>query len=49
MREVRMEGDVLEVDHSRSVFVVKASLRLVEHGEASSERLEIVNGVKSID
>ncbi|MCI76865.1 hypothetical protein A2U01_0098135, partial [Trifolium medium] len=28
------------------MFVVKASLRLVELGEAYSERLEIVNGVK---
>ncbi|MCI33201.1 hypothetical protein A2U01_0054418, partial [Trifolium medium] len=31
------------------VFIVKASLRLVEHGEAYSERLETVNGVKSMD
>ena len=31
------------------VFVVKASLRLVEYDEAYSERLEIVNGVKSMD
>ncbi|MCI69370.1 hypothetical protein A2U01_0090632, partial [Trifolium medium] len=30
-------------------FVVETSLRLVEHGEASSERLEIINGVKSVD
>ncbi|MCI76482.1 hypothetical protein A2U01_0097752, partial [Trifolium medium] len=31
------------------VFVVETSLRWVEYGKTYSERLEIVNGVKSMD
>ncbi|MCI85192.1 hypothetical protein A2U01_0106471, partial [Trifolium medium] len=31
------------------VFIVKASLKLMEHDEAYSEQVEIVNGVKSMD
>ncbi|MCI59275.1 hypothetical protein A2U01_0080530, partial [Trifolium medium] len=33
---------------SDQVFVVEASLRLVEYDEEYSERLEIVNGIKSM-
>ncbi|MCI22677.1 hypothetical protein A2U01_0043853, partial [Trifolium medium] len=42
----RMGRDVLESECSR---LSEASLRLVEHGEAYSERVEIVNNVKNMD